>query len=326
MRSGTGRHRRPRQAPAFIVAAGVTGAGIALPLLSAGSAQAVGDETWDRAAECESGGLWSANTGNGYFGGLQLTLGMWEQYGGLELAPRPDLASRAQQINVAERILADQGKDAFPACGVLSGLWQEYREEADEVDRAEEAEEAQAEEEIGGPEESAAREGTPEEDGAGPEEPEAPEEPSAGTGEERPGDAPSGDADAGAEDVPERTEEELPAQTPEEVPDERSAEERAGGDIADEDRSAEGGAEDARGGRHRGDPDPEEAGRLGESGGGRHAERHEVRRGDTLSAIAVEYGVRGGWPVLYAANETVIGDDPDYILPGQELDLTITGR
>ncbi len=129
MLSGNGRHRRPKQAPALLVAFGVTGAGLALPLLGAGSAQAVSDGAWDRTAECESGGVWSANTGNGYYGGFQLTLNMWEDYGGQEFADRPDLASRAQQITVAERILADQGQDAFPTCALLSGLWAEYRAE-----------------------------------------------------------------------------------------------------------------------------------------------------------------------------------------------------
>ncbi|MDT0346865.1 transglycosylase family protein [Streptomyces litchfieldiae] len=264
--------------------------------MSAGSAQAVGDETWDRAAECESGGVWSANTGNGYFGGLQLTLGMWEEYGGLEFAARPDLASRAQQISVAERILEDLGKEAFPACGVLSGLWQEFREErGDEVDRAEEAEEAQAEEEIGGAEESAAPEAGAGEEEAGPAGP-AEKEPEGSAGEPDP--------------LPWERPEEAPAETPE-----------AGGGLPEGERAESSGS-----GRHRGEPDPAEAERAGEAGEGRHAERHEVRRGDTLSAIAVEYGVPGGWPALYAMNETVIGDDPDYILPGQELDLTVTGR
>ncbi|RBM08967.1 transglycosylase family protein [Streptomyces sp. PT12] len=331
MRSGTGRHRRPRQAPAFLVAAGVTGAGIALPLLSGGPAQAVSDDTWDLAAECESGGVWSANTGNGYFGGLQLTIGMWEEYGGLEFAGRPDLASRAQQITVAERMLLAQGKEAFPSCGVLSGLWPEFREERDDPDRAEEAEEAQAEEEMGGPEESAAPERTPgadeesaspdgeAEDGAeGEAEVGAGEEPSTSSPSPRP---PSGEATDGGADDANGTD------------DANGAGDANGTDGADGDANGTDGADgdtdgtDRTGsGRHRGDPDPAEADRAGEAGSGRHAERHEVRRGDTLSAIAVDYGVPGGWPALYAENETVIGDDPDYILPGQRLDLTVTGR
>lgn len=125
MLSGNGRHRRPRQAPALLVAAGVTGSAIAIPLLGAGAANAADGDTWDRVAECESGGSWSQNTGNGYYGGLQLTQDDWENYGGLEFAPSADAASRNQQITVAERILADQGVGKWRACGLLTGLNQD---------------------------------------------------------------------------------------------------------------------------------------------------------------------------------------------------------
>ncbi|WP_237527085.1 transglycosylase family protein, partial [Streptomyces sp. SID2119] len=73
MGSANGRHRRPRQAPAIVVAAGVTGSAIAIPLLGAAGAHAADATTWDRVAECESGGMWSADLGNGYYGGLQFS-------------------------------------------------------------------------------------------------------------------------------------------------------------------------------------------------------------------------------------------------------------
>ncbi|MFJ6657931.1 transglycosylase family protein [Streptomyces sp. NPDC091377] len=122
MLSGNGRHRRPRQAPALLVAAGVTGSAIAIPLLGAGGASAAGGTTWDAVAECESGGAWSADLGNGRYGGLQVTQEAWETYGGLEYAGSADQASRSQQIAVAERILADQGVGAWSTCGLLHGL------------------------------------------------------------------------------------------------------------------------------------------------------------------------------------------------------------
>ena len=122
MLSGNGRHRRPRQAPALIVAAGVTGSAIAIPLLAAASASAADGTTWDRVAQCESGGAWSANQGNGYYGGLQLDQANWESHGGLEYAPTADQASRSQQIAVAEKVLDDSGLAAWPTCGPLSGL------------------------------------------------------------------------------------------------------------------------------------------------------------------------------------------------------------
>ncbi|HET9381194.1 MAG TPA: transglycosylase family protein, partial [Streptomyces sp.] len=109
MLPGNGRHRRPRQAPALLVAAGVTGSAIAIPLLGATGASAASGTTWDQVAECESGGSWSADTGNGRYGGLQLTQANWEKYGGLDYATSADQASRSQQIAVAEKVLADQG-------------------------------------------------------------------------------------------------------------------------------------------------------------------------------------------------------------------------
>lgn len=72
---------------------------------------------WDAIAACESGGDWSTNTGNGFYGGLQFTQGTWEAYGGLSYAPRADLASREAQIAVAERVLDGQGIGAWPVCG-----------------------------------------------------------------------------------------------------------------------------------------------------------------------------------------------------------------
>jgi resuscitation-promoting factor RpfA len=105
-----------------MVTVAVTGAGLALPLLGAGAAQAADTGTWDRVAVCESGGLWSADTGNGFYGGLAITQETWDAYGGDTYAERPDLASRSQQIAVAERILSDIGPHAWPGCETGTGL------------------------------------------------------------------------------------------------------------------------------------------------------------------------------------------------------------
>lgn len=125
MLSGNGRHRRPRQAPALLVTVGVTGSAVAIPLLGAGAASAADGSAWDRVAKCETGGSWSQNSGNGYYGGLQLTQEDWEAYGGLDYATGADQASRGQQIAVAERIFADRGFDAWRACGLSGGLDQD---------------------------------------------------------------------------------------------------------------------------------------------------------------------------------------------------------
>jgi hypothetical protein len=77
---------------------------------------------WDDLAQCESGGNWAINTGNGYYGGLQFLGATWNAYGGTEFAARADLATRDQQIVVAERIREDVGFGAWPACSRRLGL------------------------------------------------------------------------------------------------------------------------------------------------------------------------------------------------------------
>ncbi|AEW93326.1 MULTISPECIES: LysM peptidoglycan-binding domain-containing protein [Streptomycetaceae] len=84
---------------------------------SAGESQAaVPSEVWETIAQCESGGNWHVNNGNGYYGGLQFYQGTWEAAGGLAYAPRADLATREQQIAVAERVVRAQGWQAWPQC------------------------------------------------------------------------------------------------------------------------------------------------------------------------------------------------------------------
>jgi hypothetical protein len=82
-----------------------------------GSAPEAAVHDWNAVAQCESGGNWSINTGNGYFGGLQFSQSTWEAFGGTDHAPRADLATRSQQIAVAEKVLAVQGPGAWPTCG-----------------------------------------------------------------------------------------------------------------------------------------------------------------------------------------------------------------
>ncbi len=81
-----------------------------------------GDTVWDALAQCESGGNWAINTGNGYYGGLQFNLGTWQGYGGGEFAAYPHDATREQQITVAERLRAARGYQPWPACRVKLGL------------------------------------------------------------------------------------------------------------------------------------------------------------------------------------------------------------
>ena len=84
------------------------------------AANAVDGATWDALAQCESGGNWSINTGNGFYGGLQFTQQSWN---GVGMSGSPATASRAQQIEAGERLLAIQGWGAWPACSAKLGLY-----------------------------------------------------------------------------------------------------------------------------------------------------------------------------------------------------------
>ena len=119
----SGRHRKPTTSGVQVAKIAVTGAvlgggGLAL----AGHAAAATDGEWDQVARCESGGNWSINTGNGYQGGLQFSAGTWAAHGGGQYAPSAHMASKEQQIAIAEHVLATQGRGAWPVCGrALSG-------------------------------------------------------------------------------------------------------------------------------------------------------------------------------------------------------------
>ncbi|MFJ9470380.1 transglycosylase family protein [Streptomyces caniferus] len=112
-----GKHRRPSKAVRVATLAGIAGAAVAVPLMGATSASAASVSTWDKVAQCESGGNWSINTGNGYYGGLQFSNSSWAAAGGTQYAPRADLASKSQQIAAAEKLLAIQGPGAWSCAG-----------------------------------------------------------------------------------------------------------------------------------------------------------------------------------------------------------------
>jgi nucleoid-associated protein YgaU len=104
-----------------VTLAAVSAAGLALSATAANAAAptATSASTWDALAQCESGGNWATNTGNGFSGGLQFTAQTWAAYGG---TGSPESASRAQQIAVAEKVQAGQGWGAWPACAAKLGL------------------------------------------------------------------------------------------------------------------------------------------------------------------------------------------------------------
>ena len=136
MAGTTGRHRRPQPTgtgTTLAKAAGVTALGVSIPVLAAGSSQAAAPTatstttatataTWDKVAVCESGGDWAADTGNGVFGGLQISTATWDAYGGTHFAATPNRATEAEQISIAQRVLQGQGPGAWPVCSVRAGL------------------------------------------------------------------------------------------------------------------------------------------------------------------------------------------------------------
>lgn len=116
MSSYQGKHSQPSRATKNIAKIALAGAIIGAPVvLAAAPANAV---NWDAVAQCESGGNWGANTGNGYYGGLQFTAGTWKANGG---SGSPAHASREDQIRVAENVARTQGMHAWPHCGTHGG-------------------------------------------------------------------------------------------------------------------------------------------------------------------------------------------------------------
>lgn len=102
----------------------LAGAALLAPLgllAATGNAAAADGGVWDRIAQCESGGNWHINTGNGYYGGLQFSAGTWRAYGGSAYASTADKASKAQQIAVATKVQRGQGWGAWPTCSSRAG-------------------------------------------------------------------------------------------------------------------------------------------------------------------------------------------------------------
>ncbi|MEY2248182.1 transglycosylase family protein [Streptomyces sp. BF23-18] len=221
-----GNGHKARTANKTRTAAVLAGAALLAPLgllAATGEAAAADNGVWDRIAQCESGGNWHINTGNGYYGGLQFSAGTWRAYGGTAYAPTADRASRSAQIAIATKVQSAQGWGAWPTCSARAGAY-----------------------------------------GNAPG--------SSGSGQAA-GSAGTGSASKPAtRSVPAKRE---PAKTPARTP--------------------------------------------GHVGRGSSRGDYTVREGDTLSVIAARHGTT--WRKIYAANESVIGGDPDLIVPGQRLDI-----
>ncbi|MFE3035928.1 transglycosylase family protein [Streptomyces canus] len=327
MLSGNGRHRRPRQAPALLVAAGVTGSAIAIPLLGATGASAATGTTWDRVAECESGGSWSANDGNGYYGGLQMSQENWEKYGGLSYAETADLASRNQQIAVAEKLLADQGIAAWPTCGLLNGLSKNSSSADVDTGVASGTPSASASGSSGSSDSSASSgsSGSSNSSGSGESSgllgaldgssatPSPSASASSGDSSAKPGKKDSSESGSSAAKEAQPSDGSPVVGTDEDEADKSWQE---GGSSALVDVGALGS------GKHRGGSAEESATKsTAAAPAGRHAAAtYVVQEGDSLASIADSLGLDGGWRALYAENKDRIGVDPSNIVAGQTLD------
>ena len=115
--AGTHRVEVESSAAGLIKAGTIAAATAAVSFAAIGTAQATPSHNWDGVAACESGGNWHINTGNGFYGGVQFSESTWLAYGGGQYAPRADLASKSEQIAIAEKVLSGQGIGAWPVCG-----------------------------------------------------------------------------------------------------------------------------------------------------------------------------------------------------------------
>jgi LysM repeat protein len=243
MPNSKGKHRRSSRAVRIATLAGVAGAAVAAPLMAATSASAASVSTWDAVAQCESGGNWHINTGNGYYGGLQFNQSSWAAAGGTKYAARADLATKGQQIATAERLLAMQGPGAW-SCAGAGGLTS------------------------GGP---------------------------------------AANVDTGSGSGSATTSHSASA------PVKHSAPQPANRSASTHTQSAP----------KRTAPAPKQAAPAPvapttvKKGDG----EYKVTSGDTLSKIAQEHGVKGGWQKLFELNKTVVSD-ANLIYPGQQLHLS----
>ncbi|MEU5402102.1 transglycosylase family protein [Streptomyces sp. NPDC005963] len=325
MLSGNGRHRRPRQAPALVVAAGVTGSAIAIPLLGATSASAVEATAWDKVAECETGGLWTADTGNGFYGGLQMSQETWKAFGGTQYASRADLATPAQQKAIAEKVVDSEGIRPWRACATLAGVevvldpneapTAPTKPAAQPTPSAEPTEIPKPSAPTGtAPAKTPAKTPAPAgsaPSGSGAASPESsPGQPSGSTGKHR--------GEAATESSPEQS---APTGASESTgsaaPTEPVGDPGAPRETDEAHPSRGEGSRSDLGTTDAGATTAEQSGTASVSPGS-----YTVQAGDNLWAIAEKNELPGGWPALYEANKETVGDEPDLIHPGQSLDLT----
>lgn len=346
--TGNGRHRRPRPtSPAMVTMATTvaTGAGIALPLFGATGAQAAEGSTWDKVAACETGGQWNANTGNGFYGGLAITEDTWDSYGGDTYAERPDLATRAEQITVAEAILATLGPDAWPGCELSTGLLTDTA--PSDVDPTETVPaspvQQPGEHATAGDTDTATPSDTPSETATDPSGTATPPPVTATPPTSTTTTPPTTGAPSGTATTPPATSATTAPPTTTTPPattapgggkhakpysptdDELAAQDQAtrtqvygvtGGTSTTGSTAPSTTSTGSAGGKSSGDTTTKSDGSDSTK-----SDEYTVGSGDSLSSIASAHHVDGGWSRLYELNQQVIGADPNLIRPGQIINL-----
>ncbi|MBZ4319031.1 LysM peptidoglycan-binding domain-containing protein [Streptomyces huiliensis] len=280
-----GKHRRPNKAVRIATLAGVTGAAVAAPLMMATSAHAASVDTWERVAQCESSGNWHINTGNGYYGGLQFSQSSWAAAGGTAYAPRADLASKGQQIAVAEKLLAMQGPGAWGCAGAGGLTAGGAKADVDTsgsgkvVSKSTSGQRSTGQSHADRSERKAA--------------------PKHAAPQRQAEEAPAAKPAAPKHAAPQRQAEEAPAAkpaAPKHAAPQRQAEEAPAAKPAAPKHAA-----------------PKTV-KIGDG-------EYEVKEGDTLAKIAEAKKVKGGWEKLYDRNKDVV-ESADLIFPGQKLHLS----
>jgi LysM repeat protein len=308
-----------------MVTVAATGAGLALPLLGAGAAHAGDAGPWDKVAMCETGGLWNANTHNGFFGGLAITEDTWRQYGGTVYAPLPDLASRAQQIAVAEKILADLGPDAWPGCEPGRALAKDTgKPEADPSGTATATPAPTTPADPSAPADTGAPAATPTPTPTDPSATSAPTDPSAPTTAPPASGTPTGAATPTPADPGTPSGSTAPATPAPSTPAEGSGRHARPYSPTDEAlAAADRATRTETTGLTANTPDANDQGNTGNTDTSAVTDpgTYKVGAGDSLSGIAADLDVTGGWHRLYDVNHQVVGDNPNLIKPGQILDL-----
>ncbi|MEE1781706.1 transglycosylase family protein [Streptomyces sp. SP17BM10] len=298
---GTGRHRRRTQTEKAIAVAGVAGVGLAMPLLAATGASAAPASAWDSVAQCESGGDWGINTGNGFYGGLQFTSSTWKAYGGTAYAAQANQATKGQQIAVAEKVLASQGPGAWPVCSKKAGLSKGGAPAAVDTSDAKPAAQQHAQP---AQQQPAAKPAQPK-----PAQKPAQQQYQQHTQQAQQPQAPgfSGkagwDADAKVYWYQNNgtwywTSHQGVYQQYAGQAQQQAAQQQIQQQYAQPQQQAPRAAVPQQGGHD-----------------------YTVRAGDTLSSIAAAQGVHGGWQSVYDGNQGTVGGDPNLILPGQVLHL-----